>query len=58
MDNTPKQMTRVQAIRDFFYRPGVDTLQSFMAELKALTNEDKDELVKLIVEKTGVVIKD
>jgi hypothetical protein len=52
------EMTRVQAIRDFFYRPGVDTLQTFMAELKQLTKEDKEELAQLIAVKLGITLKD
>lgn len=39
----PKKMTFVAAMRDFFFRPGVDTLQTFMQELKALTPEDKND---------------
>lgn len=36
-----KAVSYVQAMRDFFYREGKDTLQNFMNELRALTPEDK-----------------
>jgi hypothetical protein len=53
-----KEMTRAQLLREFFYRPGTDTLQSFMAEIKQLTDADKDELCKLIAEKLDVTVKE
>jgi len=43
-----KVMTYAQAMRDFFYRNGVDTLQTFMVELKALTPEDKAEFKAML----------
>jgi hypothetical protein len=52
-----KEMTRVQLIKEFFYRPGVDTTQSFMDEIRKLTNEDKDELAGHIARYLKVNIK-
>lgn len=42
-----KQMTFVQACRSFFGMLPNETLQEFVAELKALTPEDKAELIVL-----------
>jgi hypothetical protein len=52
-----KLMTYAQAMRDFFYREGTDNLQSFMAELRALTAEDKAEF-KLMLVSAGYEIKE
>lgn len=49
-----KQMTRAQVLREFFFRPGKDTLQSFMEELKALTPEEKQDLAIMASEALGV----
>lgn len=52
-----KAMTYAQAMRDFFYREGKDTLQSFMAELKQLTPEDK-EFFRKELERIGYELKE
>jgi len=53
-----KEMTRVQAIKEFFYRPGIDTTQSFMNEVKQLSPAERQELATLVAEKMGVTIKE
>jgi len=53
-----KEMTRVQVLREFFFRTGVDTLQTFMGELKALSAEEKTELATLAAIELGVTIKE
>ena len=42
-----KQMTFIQACRTFFGMLPGETLQQFVAEMRALTPEDKAELVIL-----------
>jgi hypothetical protein len=53
-----KEMTRVQVLREFFYRPGKDTLSGFVAELKLLTADDRRELETLAAAQLGVTLKD
>jgi hypothetical protein len=43
-----RKMTYVAAMRDYFFRQGIDSLQTFMAELKQLTPEDKLELRSML----------
>ncbi len=45
--NDLKQMTFVAACRNFFGLLPNETLQEFVTELKALTPEDKAELIQL-----------
>ena len=52
-----KEMTRAQILREFFFRPGIDTLQSFVGELRALTEAEKQELTELAAAELQVVIK-
>lgn len=50
-------MTAVQAIRHFFgMKPG-ESLSEFMAELKALSPEEKQELAELSAKELGVELK-
>lgn len=44
-----KVMTFAQAMRDFFYREGVDSLKTFMDEYKALTAEDKASFREMLI---------
>ena len=54
---TQKEYTKVSAIRTFFgLKPG-ETLGEFMAELKALTPEDKKELGEAAALELGGVLK-
>ncbi len=52
-----KRMTAVQAIRTFFgLKPG-ESLQDFMAELKALTPAEKNELAEQIGVELDAIIE-
>lgn len=51
------EKSRVQIIKDFFFRPGEDTTKSFLEEIKKLSIEERNELATLICEKTGDTIK-
>ena len=44
IDNNGKETSEASAIKRYFGQPEGQTLQEFMAELKALTPEDKTEL--------------
>ena len=50
-----KQMTFVAAMRDFFgMKPG-ETLQEFMQEMKALTQEDREDF-RIMLGQVGYTI--
>jgi len=52
-----KSMTRTQLLREFFFRPGQDTLASFMEEIKQLSADERQELAELVSKYLGVDIK-
>ncbi len=52
-----KEMTRAQVLRTFFFRDGKDTLTSFLAEMKALTDTDRTELCELAAKELQVTVK-
>lgn len=52
------EMSRVQLIKEFFYRPGVDTTSTFLQEVKALTPEDRAELASAIAAQLGHTVKE
>lgn len=52
------EMTPVQVLREYFGLKHGQTLAEFAKELKALSPEERNELVLLAAEKLGVTVKD
>lgn len=54
---TQREMTRAQVLKEFFFRPGIDTTQSFLKEFQSLTPADREEMAELAAKSMGVVVK-
>ena len=50
-------MTRIAVLRKFFYRDEKDNLKGFAAELRALSDDEKDELAQLAAIELNVEVK-
>lgn len=54
---TQREMTRAQVLKEFFFRSGIDTTQSFLKEFQSLTPADREEMAELAAKSMGVVVK-